>query len=156
MSRKLLACLVGGAPAAVLGLILFLSPISEKWIRATYDLLLAPRPSIGIDEVTLVYMDDESHENLKQPYLMPSDRRLHAKLIDRLTAAGVKAIVFDVIFSDPSTNNKAGSEALGKAIKESGKVILAADPVPGGRVVLPAEALMEGTVGLGTAERLPQ
>jgi len=72
-------------------------------------------------------MDEESHRSLGQPFNAGWDRALHARLIDRLTAAGARAIVFDVVFSDPNPEKAAADEALAKAIGTNGHVVLAAD-----------------------------
>jgi len=111
------------------------------------------------DEAVIVYLDEKSHQALNQPLNAPWDRTLHAKLIDRLTAAGAKAIVFDVVFSDPSVDGAAADETLVTAIKESKRVILAADCVPLGpgqaHAILPIELLETNAAGIGSAEVLP-
>src|SRR5512135_981000 len=68
--------------------------------QASYDLLLVARGDLPADGAVLVYLDEISHEQLGQPQNAAWDRALHARLIDRLTAAGAKAIVFDIVFSD--------------------------------------------------------
>ena len=58
--------------------------------------------------------------------MRPWPRELHAKLLRRLTAAGAKAVVFDIVFSragpDPDSD-----DALAEAIRTNGRVILAAE-----------------------------
>src|ERR1035441_9721893 len=70
-----------------------------------------------------LYMDEASHADLNQPFGAPWDRALHAKLIEHLTAQGAKAIVFDILFTEPSTDPSA-DQHFEQAIKQSGRVIL--------------------------------
>jgi len=56
---------------------------------------------------------------------------LHARLVERLTAEGAKAIVFDILFTDAGPDPVA-DERLARAIKESGRVILCGNFVKAG------------------------
>ncbi len=58
-------------------------------------LVTAPPPA----EALIIYMDEESHAALGQALNEPWDRRLHARLLDRLLEAGVRAVVFDIVFA---------------------------------------------------------
>lgn len=153
---------IGSSLAGLAGVVLFFTPPGKGLVQLSYNLLFVPRSHIPVDEVVMVYIDDESHEKLKQSYTEPWDRSLHAKLVDRLTEAGAKAIVFDVVFSDAMTNNPAGDEALATAIKKSERVILAADYVSSGRddakgrrVVVPYEPFDMVAADIGIAETYP-
>lgn len=84
------------------------------------------QPELSDSPVALVYLDQASHQSEQQNPLLPWDRRLHARLVQRLTAAGAKAIVFDILFSDPG-NDREATEAFAKAIKDSGRVVLASE-----------------------------
>jgi adenylate cyclase len=86
----------------------------------------------------MVFMDEQSHQDLDQPYDKPWDRSLHAKLLRQLTAQHARGVVFDIVFSGPGTNPTA-DEQLAQAIKENGKVILAADYRTGGSGTAQAE-----------------
>ncbi len=125
--RKLIQSSMGGligfALTVGLGAILDLTPLGKGLIRMSYDLLFAPRPLIPIDEAVVVYMDDESHEKLNQSYIEPWDRALHAKLINRMKEYGAKAVVFDIVFSDPLLSRPEVDQQMSKAISENGTVI---------------------------------
>src|SRR5438270_9435320 len=86
----------------------------------SYDLLHVwsgdLRPSDGI----IVYLDDISHDKLGQSWTASWDRALHAQLVERLTTAGARAIVFDIVFSDPNSNNPAADARFAAAIKRHG------------------------------------
>ena len=112
------------ALTAVFGLVLFLCSIGGDATRLSYDLPFVMRASIRTDEAVIVYLDEMSHSELNQPLTAPWDRALHARLIDRLMADGAKAVVFDILFTSASGDATA-DERLARAIRESGRVILA-------------------------------
>ena len=84
---------------------------------------------------------------------------LFARLVDRLTAAGARAIAFDIVFSDPNPQQPASDDQFIQAVKRSGKVVLAADNVPSGpkakRIVPPFDSLLDSAVAMGSAEVIP-
>lgn len=123
-------CLLGGLLAGGVGAFL-LNHIGDPLSHWSFDLPFRIRGPIYPTETALIYMDEQSHKDLNQPYNAPWDRSLHAKLLDILTAEHAKCVVFDIVFSDPGKDPKA-DEALAKAIKNNGKVILAADYQRGG------------------------
>ncbi|KAA0945425.1 MULTISPECIES: CHASE2 domain-containing protein [unclassified Pseudomonas] len=85
-----------------------------------YDSLrrLAPLP---VDpRILLVTIDDLS---LKQLGQWPWSRRLHADLIDQLSAAKPAGILFDVIFSEPA-RDLANDQRLAQALCDAGNVLL--------------------------------
>ncbi len=122
-ARPWLAAGVAVALTALVGVVLLQFPIGGGVTRSSYDLPFVLRPNIPVNDVVLVYLDEVSHEELKQPTTAPWDRSLHARLVDRLTADGAKAIVFDILFTDPSASTTADEQFAG-AIKNSGRVIL--------------------------------
>lgn len=69
--------------------------------------------------LAIVAIDDRSLQAVGQ---WPWDRRDVARLIDRLTEAGARAVVLDVIYAEPS--DPAADEALAQALARSGKVAL--------------------------------
>src|SRR5271169_2633094 len=122
---------IGALLAAGAGIALLYLKFGLGLIHASYDLPYAIRPVIQPRQAVMVYLDDDSHQILNQPYNAPWDRSLHARLLNRLTAEGAKTAVFDIVFSDPGPDPRA-DEALAAAIRANGKVILAADYVPAG------------------------
>ncbi len=84
--------------------------------------------SAAASDVVILYLDEASHKALNQPFNVPWNRALHAKLLNRLTQDGASAVVFDVVFSDPGPDAEADA-ALAQAIRKNGRVILAADIV---------------------------
>jgi len=122
-------------PAAVLGAItallgsLFWWPAETSFAaRWSYDQATAILSKPDKTDVALVYLDDESHKALNQPPNAPWDRGLHAKLIDRLHKAGVKTVVFDILFDQPGPDPEADA-ALEKSITAAGNVVLCGEHV---------------------------
>ncbi len=134
------AGIVGALLSAAAGWVL-LNPIGDKLRQWSYDLPFRVRGVVYPAEAALVYMDEQSHQDLKQPFNGPWDRSLHAQLLNQLTPEHVRGVVFDIVFSGPGANPKADEE-LAKAIKNNGKVILAADYRTGGSGTAQAESLL--------------
>ena len=128
------------------------SPLKQK----SYDLLHIWRGDLKTDEAFVVYLDEQSHQELGQPFNAPWDRKLHAQLVDRLTRGGARAIVFDIVFSDPMP---AADPLFAAAMKRHGKVILAADNIQlsngDSQFVRACDELLDAAAGFGSAERVP-
>jgi phosphoserine phosphatase RsbU/P len=105
------------------GLALFWFPVGGGITRFSYDALFVLRSNLAVTNAVIVYMDEASHTELNQPFGVPWNRALHARLIEQLTAQGAKLIVFDILFTEPSTDPSA-DEHFEKAMKQSGRVIL--------------------------------
>lgn len=118
-----------GALALTLGIGLLLLHLNlGRGVRLTaYDALFWMRPNLAPREAVIVYMDELSHTRLEQPLNAPWDRRLHARLIDRVSAAGARAIVFDIIFLENPADPEADEELV-RAARSSGRVVLGANP----------------------------
>lgn len=71
--------------------------------------------------ITIVGVDEASTTELNQRWPYPRD--LHARLIEKLNAAGAAVIAFDVQFSEPATD--AEDARLAAAISAAGNVVLA-------------------------------
>src|SRR6185369_5821390 len=91
---------IGAVLAVALGFVTFLSTtISPKLLNPSYNLpfincgirYLEPK-IVNPTEVTMVYLDDDSHRELHQPYNTSWDRALYARLLDRLAADGARAV----------------------------------------------------------------
>ncbi|MBI3848736.1 MAG: CHASE2 domain-containing protein [Verrucomicrobia bacterium] len=76
--------------------------------------------------VVIVYLDLRSFLLEHQDPSHPWPRELHAKLLRRLTTAGARAVVFDIVFSDVGANAAADRE-FANALRDSGRVILAGE-----------------------------
>ena len=97
----------------------------------SYDLLFLMRERLRQQpppqEACIIYLDEESHTRLEQPMNEPWDRRLHARLVDRLVAAGAKAIVFDIIFLEQKRfADPEGDKVFAEAVKRAGGRVVVA------------------------------
>jgi adenylate cyclase len=101
------------------------SPVTRlEW--ALYDVALkraaaGQPPAPGI---VVVAIDEPSFTEIGMPWPWP--RSLHARLVDRLAAAGAKTIAFDIVFDVPA-QNPSDDEAFADAVRRAGNVILATD-----------------------------
>ena len=69
-------------------------------------------------EVCVVAIDDDSYGVIERDPALPWPRAKHAELLRTLKAEGARAVAFDVIFEDPSTDPDA-DEALRSALAET-------------------------------------
>lgn len=139
--------------------------ISKSLKYFSYDQPFLTRSLEIPDDIVLVYLDDKSHQDLQQPYNRTWDRRWHTELIKRLTREGARAVVFDIIFADPSSRDPAIDTAMAKAIEENGRVVLAAELLKsnlGGQnesqltePVLPHIPFDDACAGVGFSSLLP-
>src|SRR5881397_686430 len=111
LTRAHVAAAFGALLAAGCGLLLHVFKLGEGLAQSSYDLLTVARGDVRVDEAVIVYMDEESHKRLGQSLAGTWDRSIHAQLLDRLTAAGARAVVFDVVFSDPNPDKPGADEA---------------------------------------------
>ena len=159
--RQWLAGTIAALLALLLGVGFLFFSIGGGVTRLSYDLLFALRGKFQVQDLVVVYMDEESHAALKQPMLANWDRSLHARLVDRLSEAGAKAIVFDILFTEPSSEPLADAQFV-NAIRNSRRVILGGNLRPGqwatqasgGGEELPYEPLRAGAAGWGNVNFL--
>lgn len=86
-----------------------------------YDLLVGRWHYPAQPSVVLVAIDDRSLEALGQ---WPWPREVHARLLDRLTQAGVRNVALDMFFSEPDRSGASNDQRLAEAMRRNGKVIL--------------------------------
>jgi EAL domain-containing protein (putative c-di-GMP-specific phosphodiesterase class I)/CHASE2 domain-containing sensor protein len=102
----------------IFGLIGF-GEIAEDWLRVTRNSFHQHEAS---GQIVIIKIDDQA---LRQFGNWPWPRRHQAQLVDRLTAAGVSRIVYDINFSYAS-ENPADDRAFADAIARSNRVVLLA------------------------------
>jgi adenylate cyclase len=131
-----------GSFLGVGGLLLSLAPVLLRLDETIgLGMLFAARGAVPAPtDVVLVNISRDSAEGVGQTAELDEwPRRLHAALIDTLSAAGAAGIAFDIMFEEPRDDDP----ILAAAIAAAGNVILAervVDPTPlasgGGVVVL--------------------
>lgn len=147
----------------LLGLLSRLGPAGEFLAHLEYDVatVFSPFARRAADnfasKAAVVYLDEESHQMLRQPYDAIWDRSLHAKLVRRLTEAGARLVYFDILFRGESSDPGQDAE-LAEAIAENGSVVLIAQLSQTGSgagtsesVLLPLPALRKAAAGWGLA-----
>ena len=102
----------------------------EQFLHASYDSLHAfsgiRENALADSSVVIVYLDLPSFLRAKQDPAQPWPRGLHAQLLRHLKSAGARAVVFDIVFSHAGVN-AAGDDEFAAAIREHGRVVLAAE-----------------------------
>ncbi|WP_273209186.1 CHASE2 domain-containing protein [Marinobacter subterrani] len=130
-------------------LLIQLTALPQRLDYWLYDRAITANPVNASDNVVLVTIDEPSLNRLGR---WPWPRSLHAELIDKLTRAGARTIVFDVLFAEPSADD----DALAAQMRNHGNVIL---PVylspPTSQYLLseqlPVSTLATAAAGLGHA-----
>ncbi|MBI4432478.1 MAG: CHASE2 domain-containing protein [Candidatus Omnitrophica bacterium] len=108
---------------AILAAVLFFQHfhILDRFEYVTYDLRMILKSDGNTDKrICVIEISDESIAAIGR---WPWDRAWHSALLKALKEAGAKAVIFDVIFSEPSDPEK--DAGLAQAIAESGNVYLA-------------------------------
>lgn len=110
------------------------------------------------DSIVIVAVDEHS---LAQLGRWPWPRGHHARLIDRLTDAGVRGIALDVTFAEPDPGDPDGDRRLAEAIARNGRVTMPVMVEPtraGGTLteVLPMPALAKSVTSLGHTDIEPE
>lgn len=115
-----------GIVTGFIGAGFFLTPygqaLEEKF--GLYWLFHLRGPIVAPDEVTVIALDQPSAMQFNLP-LLPRlwPREMHAQLIKRLSAAGARIVVFDLIFDSPSAIPESDKQ-LAQAMREAGNTVL--------------------------------
>lgn len=132
------------------------SPLTTRLDNILYDALQRASSRPVDPSILIVEVDEKS---LRDMGAWPWPRTAHARMIDRLTAAGARTIVYDVLFSQPAAN-PGDDVALARSIALSGRVYLPQFIEPGARegapqqLVGPLPEIGQGAAGLGSAHVL--
>lgn len=121
MSRTLTEWLLVG----VLSLALAVLFTAQGWLwridGTIYDAAMQTRRAKADADVVIVAIDDRSLAEIGR---WPWPRAVHAALIERLQAAGTRAVAMDVMFHEPDHLRPEGDVALARAIEAHGRVVL--------------------------------
>jgi response regulator RpfG family c-di-GMP phosphodiesterase len=94
-----------------------LDNLEQRAVAARFEVRGASVP----DDVALVLVDDKSFAELERQWPFP--RSLHATAVDALRKAGAREVVYDVQFTEPTTEREDG--ALYAALERAGGAVLA-------------------------------
>ncbi|MEH3052920.1 MAG: CHASE2 domain-containing protein [Patulibacter minatonensis] len=140
--RHRLIALVGAltlALATVAGALGVFAPLERLGVDARFEV----RGNQPVDGVAVVALDERTFSSMQVTW--PMRRTLHAQMLDRLRQAGVRRIVYDVQFTEPSAS-ESDDLALFDAVERAPGTILAtgeSDANGGTRVLGGDEQLAE-------------
>ncbi|MCB1861013.1 MAG: CHASE2 domain-containing protein [Gammaproteobacteria bacterium] len=122
-----------------------------RWDQLLYDSQLKFWSRPAPDDILIVAIDTPSLSRIGR---WPWNRHNHALLIERLTEAGAKAIVLDILFAEAESRSPDADRSLVDAVAASGRVILPVvfeQSAPGQLLVetLPMPALATAAAALG-------
>ncbi|HTV40083.1 MAG TPA: CHASE2 domain-containing protein [Candidatus Sulfotelmatobacter sp.] len=125
LSQKLFVVpLFGGALAALCGLLLWIMPLGGPWVNASYDYLFRFGGRTATNNVALILMDNHAFDQFHQTPGQPWDRKLHARLLNKLADDGCSMVVFDSLFREPRGTNS--DNALAAAMRRQRNIVLLA------------------------------
>jgi CHASE2 domain-containing sensor protein len=116
------AARITGAVVALVVLVVALTSALERAELATLDARFSIRGTQPVSGVAVVGIDERSFSELDARW--PFRRTVHARMVDRLREAGVRQIVYDVQFTEPSEDPD-DDLALYDAVGRAKRVILA-------------------------------
>jgi adenylate cyclase len=120
MKRKLAEGILIGATAALVALIIWNAGIVERLEYATWawrEQFFA-KPGPNTDKIKIILLDQQSLDwgSKVNGLSWPWPREVYSPIIDFCTRHGAKAVIFDVLFSEPSVYGVADDRTLGDAI----------------------------------------
>jgi diguanylate cyclase (GGDEF)-like protein len=122
LNRVLLLQIFLGIAFISIHAVLLSTPVFHRVENIVSDLYFRLRPSLAQDSrIVLIEIAEDAIQGIGR---WPWPRHYHAVMAHLLTEWGAKAVVFDMIFSEPS--DSFDDEALREAIEKSGKVYLPA------------------------------
>ena len=141
--KLLVVPLLGGALAALCGLLLWQMPLGAPWVNTSYDYLFRFGGRAATNNVALILMDNEAFDQFHQTRGQPWDRALHARLLNKLADDGSSMVVFDSFFGEPRDPDS--DDALAAAMRRQRNVVLMAEQaqvthpgLAGAEAILPA------------------
>lgn len=117
---------VGAGLAVLCGLVLWDSPLGERWADASYDYVFRFGARPVTNRVALVLMDNAAYGYYTNEVRgSPWSRTLHAALLDKLADDGCPLVVFDAHFRVP-LEPASSDEKLATALRRQRAVVLMA------------------------------
>lgn len=110
-------------PAIIIAGGVGLSPFGTWFDAQTYRLTAYQSPSENSKQSPVLLVDLDA-ESLKQFGQWPISRGVHAEVINRLTALGATAVVYNLAFITPDLSPDSADSQLLAALKKNGRVVL--------------------------------
>jgi adenylate cyclase len=125
-SARVAALLLWGVTAGTLAFLADQAGVFDRPEHAAVDARFDVRGAQDAPEqVAVVQIDDKTFDQLNAQW--PFKRSVHGQVLDRLTKAGARSVVFDVQFTEPTTDEE--DNALIDAVDRSHDVVLATTEV---------------------------
>ncbi len=119
--KKLLLGLTAGGIGFALAVALWIPGWLDTWEGKTWDwrVNLLAKPGPATDRIRLILLDQNSLDWGKKENALgwPWPREIYTVILDFCRRQGAKAVVFDVLFTEPSTYGADDDRSLGEAIK---------------------------------------
>ena len=146
--RALIEWLLVAAVTALVVAWLALGSAADRANHLVYDALIRLQDRPADEAVVIVAIDDRSLQVLGR---WPWPRAVHARLIDRLSQAGPRAVAYDVLFTEPAEDDAVLAAALSRAGDVRLPLLVDAPGEDGApwRVTPPAGPLASAAAGLG-------
>ena len=149
--RRPLHRVLAGLGALALVTALVLSGLAWRADAWAYDLLLGLRPQPADSRIVVVAIDQKSLAALGR---WPWSRRLHARMLDRLSASGARSVAFDILLTEPVLHDPEGDALLAQSMSRYGRAVLPvfaepAEAAAPATEVLPIPELAAAAAGLG-------
>lgn len=128
--------------------------VSELLNNYAYDYILRAQSYVADEQIVIVAIDDAS---LQEVGRWPWSRRTHAQFLDQLQAQQPKAVLLDVLFMEPSTDDVLFQQSLHKLSQNTvvaAPVLLSSYAGESAQVTLPIDAI-QATSRLGQIVNLP-
>ncbi|MDG4475073.1 CHASE2 domain-containing protein [Thiovibrio frasassiensis] len=136
MARKGFVGLGLGLIACVLALLLWQEGVLVGFERATWQWRVAyfARPTPATSQLRIIALDQKSLDwgRKENGLSWPWPRQAYATLLAFCKRAGVRAVAFDLLFSEPSLYGVGDDQMLGQAMQENGPVVLSYTFAPAG------------------------
>jgi adenylate cyclase len=127
--RKVAQGLLLGLAAAAVGAALWASGALDGFEAKTWDIReqLMSRTRAASDQIALIFIDQASLDWVLKvnDLTWPWPRTVYAAIANFCARAGAKALVFDMLYTDPSREGVFDDEEFGKAIAANGRVVTA-------------------------------
>ena len=127
--RKVLQGLLMGAIGAAVALAIWLPGGLERFEAGTWDIRarLFAKPGKATSSVVTILLDQKSLEWGKKENGLswPWPREVYGAISDFCARAGAKALVFDVLYTEPSVYGVSDDEAFAAAAAKNGRIVAA-------------------------------
>jgi len=121
----LLARVLGWMIAVAALTLVLASSLAMRLDNAFYDLHMRHWSYRPGDAVAIIAIDPKSLSALGN---WPWPRATHARLLDRLTEAGVRAVGMDITMAEPDLRRPENDQALAAAMRRNGRVVMPVFP----------------------------